>query len=187
VGRTVPSYVDQDPIPQEETTMALKLTVGVSRKLGLPNYSSVGASCNIEVELDSGLLQGDLDGFHARVREAYVACQQAVCDELARLQSQPALSAAPHGAPANGHDRQISHEHVRAHSSAIASRTNDTLTRSVKPATASQVKLICAIARTQDADLEGLLREEYHVDHPEDLTLSQASALIDQLKAVSAR
>ena len=33
--------------------MPLKLNVGVSRKVGLPDYGSVGASCNVEVELDS--------------------------------------------------------------------------------------------------------------------------------------
>ena len=64
--------------------MPLKLNVGVSRKLGLPEYSSVGASCQIEVELDSSLLQFDLDGFHAEVRGAFIAAQQAVNDQLVR-------------------------------------------------------------------------------------------------------
>ena len=104
--------------------MALKLTVGVSRKLGLPGYSSVGASCNIEVELDSALLQGDLDGFHSKVREAYLACQQAVFDELARLQSQPALPVAAHGTSANGHDRHSPPENGRGHSNGAGSRTS---------------------------------------------------------------
>ena len=80
--------------------MPLRLNVGVSRKLGLPEYSSVGASCNIDVELDSSLLQTDLDGFHTQVRDAFVAAQQAVNDELIRLQTQPAPPiAAPIGPP----------------------------------------------------------------------------------------
>jgi hypothetical protein len=70
--------------------MAVKLNVGVSKKLGMPEYSSVGASCNVEVELDPSLFQGDLAGFHERVRLAYVACHQAVHDELARLLNAPA-------------------------------------------------------------------------------------------------
>ena len=66
--------------------MPMKLNVGVSRKVGLPDYGSVGASCNLELELDAGLIDKDLDAFHARVRNAYVAAHQAVHDELARLQ-----------------------------------------------------------------------------------------------------
>jgi hypothetical protein len=65
--------------------MALKLNVGVSRKVGLPAFGSVGASCNLELEVDAGLLERDLDAFHARVRDAYAAARQAVHDELARL------------------------------------------------------------------------------------------------------
>jgi hypothetical protein len=35
----------------------LKLHAGVSKKVGLPGFSSASASCNIEAELDSSLLQ----------------------------------------------------------------------------------------------------------------------------------
>ena len=44
--------------------MPMKLNVGVSRKVGLPDYGSVGASCNLELELESGLIERDLDAFH---------------------------------------------------------------------------------------------------------------------------
>ena len=43
--------------------MSLKLTAGVSKKLGLPGYSSVGAICHVELELDSGLLQEAPEAF----------------------------------------------------------------------------------------------------------------------------
>ena len=80
--------------------MPLRLNVGVSKKLGLPEYSSVGATCNLELEVESRLLETDLEGFHARVRDAYVACHQAVNDELARLQGPTAATVS---APVNGH------------------------------------------------------------------------------------
>ena len=67
--------------------MPMTLSIGLSRKLGLPDYGSLGASCNVSVELDATLLRDDLDGFHAQVRKAYAACRQAVQDELSRHQA----------------------------------------------------------------------------------------------------
>ena len=83
--------------------MPLRLNVGVSRKLGLENYSSVGASCNIDIELENGLLEHDLEAFHPRVRDAFVVANQAINDELARQQGQQAPA---HPAP-DGHDHRV--------------------------------------------------------------------------------
>jgi hypothetical protein len=40
-----------------------------------------------------------------------------------------------------------------------------------------------SIARQQHADLEGLLQQDFGVQRPEDLSIKQASELIDMLKA----
>ena len=54
--------------------------------MGLPDYGSLGASCHLELDLDGSLVEGDLAGFHDRVRRTYAACAQAVEEELARRQ-----------------------------------------------------------------------------------------------------
>ena len=64
----------------------LTLSVSTSKKIGLPDYGSLGASCGVELELDPRLLDRDLAAFHDRVRRAYVACAEAVNDELSRQQ-----------------------------------------------------------------------------------------------------
>jgi hypothetical protein len=160
--------------------MPLRLNVGVTRKVGLPEYSSVGASCHVEVELDTGLID-DPDGFHKRVRDAYVACQQAVEDELTVLQAQPPAPA--YAAASTTHANGNGHGTATARNGAPG--RNGDQRRPVKPATANQVRAIVSIAHRQRADLDGLLRDEFHVDRPEDLSLAQASAFIDQLKAAS--
>ena len=78
--------------------MPLKLNVGITKKVGLPDYGSLGASCHLELDLDGSLVEGDLVGFHERVRRTYAACAQAVDEELARRQEDvgpPARQTAP--------------------------------------------------------------------------------------------
>lgn len=74
--------------------MPLTLNVGISKKVGLPDFGSVGATCNVSVELDAALLSREPDAFQQHVRRAYAACSQAVNDELAR-QTTPGASGPP--------------------------------------------------------------------------------------------
>src|SRR3954466_5741698 len=85
--------------------MPLRLNVGVSRKVGLPEYSSVGASCNLELELDAMLIRTDLDGLHEQIRGAFVAARQAVDDELARFRAQASPPAIAPCETTNGNGR----------------------------------------------------------------------------------
>jgi hypothetical protein len=160
----------------------LRLNVGVSRKVGLPDYGSAGASCHIEVELPSELLGRDLDGFHERVRGAYVAAQQAVNDELSRLR--------PPATPFRGDRPAAVSGHAHPNGSAAAPNgshtpASSTRARPRKPATANQVRALVTISRRQQADLQGLLRDDFGVERPEDLSVAEASRLIDQLKAAA--
>ncbi len=162
--------------------MPLKLNVGVSRKVGLPDYSSVGASLNVEVEVDSTLLDRDLDAFHARVRDVYVAAHQAVHDELARLQGPIEMPREPAPQPT----RPIPNDHVgeNGQTNGHADRPASGRSRPRRPATENHVRAIRSIATRQHADLDGLLRD-YGVGRPEDLSIRQASELIDVLKTAA--
>ena len=61
--------------------MGVKINVGYCQKIGLPNYGSEGAHCNLEVEVDSILLN-DPQAFQDRVREIYASCRTAVASQL---------------------------------------------------------------------------------------------------------
>src|SRR4029077_14562783 len=129
--------------------MPLKLNDGVSRKMGLPDYGSIGDSCNLQMELDAGLLEHDLDGFQARIRGAYVAAHQAVHDELARLQAPSDKAAvAPAAVPVQIHSPAPDGNGVRKRSG-NGHLPHSHADRSCAPSadTQSQVEAILAIAR----------------------------------------
>ena len=156
----------------------LKLHAGVSKKVGLPGFSSASASCTIEAELDSTLLN-DTEGFQTVVQRAYQSCEKAVEDQIARLTSE------------GQHETSQPPEIVEV-------RTAPTITRasvnrlsspqftnqpSPRPATASQVKAIRAIAARRKIDLVGVLRERFGLTTADELGIRQASNLIDELKS----
>jgi hypothetical protein len=165
----------------EESHVPVKLNVGVTRKVGQPDYGSVGASCHLEVKIESHLLDRDPDGFHTRVRDTYRAVHQAVHDELARLQAPVAApqEPAPFRHASNGHG-----SNGPAAGNGQSDRQPAGRARPRKPATENQVRAIRSIARRQHADLDGLLRD-LGVQRPEDLSLRQASDLIDTLKTAA--
>ncbi len=63
--------------------MPMKINVGLTKKVGLPDYGSLGASCNVEFEVELALL-ADTDGFHRRVEVVFGACRDAVTAELSQ-------------------------------------------------------------------------------------------------------
>jgi hypothetical protein len=152
--------------------MPLKLCVGLSKKVGQRDYGSLGASCGVEVELDSHLLEHDLDGFHRRVRDAFIACEQAVHDELSRVTT----AAAVHDALANGNAGQSGTANGRN------GTENPNATRRSRSATSAQVRTICNMANRQGVDLAPLLHSRFGARAAAQLSIAEASQLIDELK-----
>ena len=59
----------------------IKLNAGFSRKVGEANYSSRGASVNLELELESSLIS-DPDKMHEKIRNLFLLARKAVDEEL---------------------------------------------------------------------------------------------------------
>jgi hypothetical protein len=159
----------------------LKLHAGVSKKVGLPGFSSASASCTIEAELDSSLLQ-DREGFQIVVQRAYQSCEQAVQDQIARLTNDgPDESSQPNTQPQEVIEVRKSPaiRGVTVTRNPAAQFSNQP---SPRPATASQVKAIRAIAARRKIDLVGMLRERFGLTTADELGIRQASNLIDELK-----
>ena len=156
----------------------LKLHAGVSKKVGLPNFSSASASCTIEAELDSSLLQ-DHEGFQTVVRRAYASCEKAVQDQITRLTHD--------GSDEPSQSPEI--VEVRTAPTITGASVNRIPTSqfstqpSPRPATASQVKAIRAIAARRKIDLVAVLRERFGLTTADELGIRQASNLIDELKS----
>ena len=158
----------------------LKLHAGVSKKVGLPGFSSASASCMIEAELDSTLLN-DAAGFQTVVQRAYQSCEKAVQDQIARLTNEDQQE------PNQTKPQEI--VEVRTAPTITGASVNRlsapqfTNQPSPRPATASQVKAIRAIAARRKIDLVGLLREKFGLTTADELGIRQASHLIDELKS----
>ena len=151
----------------------LKLNVGFNRKIGEANYGSRGASVNLELELDSGLV-GDPERLQQRIRQLFDLAKASVNEELQG--DAPSSSGDQHGhTSGNNGDGQASAARPANNRACAAGRT----------ATTSQVRAIHAIAQRVGIDLEDTLRVDFDVTRPQQLTVTQASQLIDRLKGIA--
>lgn len=174
--------------------MPLKVNIGLSKKIGLPDYGSLGASCHVEYEADASLLNTDLEGFHRQVKNAFIACKQAVQDELHRHQVADQAAQAAVGAPngngssagpnGNGHYRSNGNSGNRAANGNSANGGSNGHRRSNgRKATASQVRALEAIGNRLQLNIEHWLLEKYGIRLASELSIADASAAIDELNA----
>lgn len=145
--------------------MPVRINVGLSKKIGQQNFGSLGATCNVEFELDGGYDNGSTERFQDAVRRAYGACRDAVEAELSQHDQGS-------GAQPEVQNRPPQTNRIANHSNSGAQ---------TRGATASQVRAIHAIANRNGVAVAGVLGR-FNVSRPEDLSIRDASALIDQLK-----
>ncbi|WP_165253239.1 hypothetical protein [Paludisphaera soli] len=131
----------------------MKMTVAYSKKIGLPDYGSLGATCGLEVELPEPDPHAAAGAFERAARAAFAACARAVQDELDR----------------------------RRETGAVA-RSDDRRARRRRPATDPQLRALRAACDRRRLDLAGVVSERFGVDDPEALSVVEASRLIAELR-----
>jgi hypothetical protein len=166
--------------------MPLKLSVGLSRKQGLPNFGSAGATCLVELELASDALK-ESASFFEQAENALEACRAVVEAELAR-QAQP-VSASPSMAlrytvglnsissPTVGQPSQLAGARE-----APATRDRPTERPAERPATSRQLQAIERLSLRLGAEPGEWLYERIGDTPPHCLSVAEASALIDELQ-----
>ncbi len=171
--------------------MALKANVGVSRKVADNNYGSRGASVNVEVELESALVN-EPERFFDRIRQVFRLTQQSIDEELTRQQAGCTNHSANrvnngsngNGYTDNGHAAPSGNGNSNGRTNGY-SNGNGRANANGRKATASQVRAIHAIAKRQGLDLAQTLHDRYGTNQPEDLSITEASQLIDDLKCTT--
>ena len=164
--------------------MSVKLNIGLSRKVGEANYGSRGASINLEVELDNGVLN-DPSQLRDRVHDLYVLARQSVDEELQRPAD--AGPSEPSHVNGNGHSRINGNPNGNGHANGQIANSNGHNNGQhnrveVAGATQSQIRAIFAITKRQGLDPHQVINERFRVHKMEDLTIREASSLIDELK-----
>ncbi len=160
--------------------MPLKLSVGLSQKLGMPNYGSLGASCHVEVELDAQILQQDSDRFHCHVRNAFDACRQAVIEELTRSRASNHPNDLEDDESQDGSQNNENQGSPGSHDRGVA--TNGS--RAASERQLDYVRQLCApILGLGHSKLESLTQQLFSKSMYE-LSRLEASKLIDTVKAI---
>ena len=145
--------------------MPIKLNVGLSRKVGEANYGSRGASVHLELEVEASLA-ADPAALRDRVRQLFQMARTSVDEELADSNQGP---------PCNGNGHATGNGKGNGNGLRSSNGRN---------ATQSQVRAIHAIANRQRLNLSAEL-DRYGVAGPEQLSIREASELIDRIQPQS--
>ena len=147
--------------------MPTRLNIGASRKIADNNYGSRGASVGLDVEVDSALLN-DPGRLKEQIRQLFGLVRSSLAEELKNGGGEQATP--------NGRDPG------KATSNANGNGNESNRQAPVRRATQSQIKALFAITRNRKLDLNALLQERLGIGRADDLSIRQASDLIDELK-----
>ena len=183
------SHEDSLKHNQMESTMPMKLNIGLSKKIGEPNYGSRGAVVNLELEVDSTLV-AEPDRLQERIRELFSLAKVSIDEELHVVPTQSTANAQhsagqaaptprqPHANGRNGTSRNPTNGY-RSNGNGRQSANNP------PPATTSQIRALHAISNRLGLNLEALLQDRFNLSDAATLTVAEASAMIDELNATS--
>lgn len=155
----------------------IRLNAGFSRKVGEPNYSSRGASVNVELELESNLI-GDPNALTERIQALFNVARRAVDDELHQAAGNgqaPGNGAANNRFGGNGNGPTPNRPTQQPGSGNGGSP--------VRRATKAQVPAIRTLCSYRNLDADRVVYERFGVHAVTELTVQQASSLIGELKA----
>lgn len=160
--------------------MPIKLNVGLARKVADDHYGSRGASVNLEIEAE-GSIAAEPSKLQNHIRQLFNLVRASIDEELQR-------SGGNSNESSNHGDEHASSGAVNAIGHNIGNgSTNGQQASRPRPATQSQIKAIYAIARNQHLDLAHVLYNRFKVNRPDELTIGDASQLIDELKQSNGR
>ena len=147
----------------------IKLSASISKKMpiGGLEYSSQNYSAGLEVEIADTTEGKDIK---ANVMDLYALLEEAVDDQVQRQAEQRDIS--------KGRPTQTQ-PHKKSSSGGNGKGNNG------RKATSAQIKAIYAISRDRgvtEQELAGLMNDSYGAKDSQDLTIRQASELIDTLK-----
>jgi hypothetical protein len=157
--------------------MPLSINVGLSRKAS-KDYQSTGVSINVTAELDQSLLARP-DELQQQVADLYAQAEQAMDRQAGRPEPQPASPA--RRSPATG---RTGFRNGNGNGNGTRSNGHENGNGNGGGMTDSQRRAILAIARRAGAD--PVYEAEQIIGTPlEEMTIRQASELIDHLKSLA--
>ena len=159
--------------------MPINVTCGLSKKIGMPDFGSLGASCEIAFEVERSQLETNLDQFRSVVRSVFLQCKEAVEEQLSiQTQMRRPESAATVEVP-QGLVKVIDPQPMTPTS---PSASLPAPARQAGSITVSQLRAIRAIARRVQTNALELIRDRFGKSSLEELDIRQASDVIDELK-----